>query len=458
MFTPGYGYYPNEGNGYWYAGTYGMAALLGYGGNDLRYYYGLGDYTNKNDRTKHTYWNQITFPTPIQLEKVYIQSSDGGDFWKRPKAWKIYGSMDDQDNSIAPVAYHRGGNSNNFSNSNVNSNDAHSDMLNSRNIINYKSFGRGSPFNKQQLTFMFDIQLSKWDSDGSKCNDILSSNNPNLYVDTNDPRGYSYNNVYSGFRIQQYQNAIWTYIAGNGIHFSAKWNVTGNDFVDSSYQYKKVKIVWTLDIKNWLNGTVPTVQRFFIDQQEFTIQQTPHGPENTSTGWPWTNFIHQGKWGSKISSMWTYPQWELYLTIFEGFWDGKNDNPNPAPDVTSIEYFRVFTRIVQPSEWDTNGMFALNSVSTYIPHEEIYYNSGDMGNDAGLTYNINSTKLYKTLTFTLDYTLMGNNASAFAKVGYMKLEGKKLEGPVIGGTYDLNDDALDGFDAEVIVNQSGLSL
>ena len=116
MFTPGYGYYPNEGNGYWYAGTYGMAALLGYGGNDLRYYYGLGEYTNKNDRTKHTYWNQITFPTPIQLEKVYIQSSDGGDFWKRPKAWKIYGSMDDQDNSIAPVAYHRGGYSNNFSN------------------------------------------------------------------------------------------------------------------------------------------------------------------------------------------------------------------------------------------------------------------------------------------------------------------------------------------------------
>ena len=101
-------------------------------------------------------------------------------------------------------------------------------------------------------------------------------------------------------------------------------------------------------------------------------------------------------------------------------------------------------------------MFALDSVSTYIEHEEIYYNSGDMGNDAGLTYNINSTKLYKTLT--LDYTLMGNNASAFAKVGYMRLEGKKLEGPVIGGTYVLNDNALDGFDAEVIVNQSGLSL
>ena len=90
---------------------------------------------------------------------------DANDF-KRPKAWKIYGSMDDQDNSIAPVAYHRGGNSNNFSNSNVNSNDANSDMLKRRNIINYKSFGRGSPFNKQQLTFMFDIQLSKWDSDG----------------------------------------------------------------------------------------------------------------------------------------------------------------------------------------------------------------------------------------------------------------------------------------------------
>ena len=103
-------------------------------------------------------------------------------------------------------------------------------------------------------------------------------------------------------------------------------------------------------------------------------------------------------------------------------------------------------------------MFALDSVSTYIEHEEIYYNSGDMGNDAGLTYNINSIKLYKTLTFTLDYTLMGNSPAGFAKVGYMRLEGKKLEGPVVGGTYVLNDNALDGFDAEVIVNQSGLSL
>ena len=80
-----------------------------------------------------------------------------------------------------------------------------------------------------------------------------------------------------------------------------------------------------------MNGTVPTAQRFFIDQKEFTIQQTPHGPENTSTGWPWTNFINQGKWGANNSHMWTYPNWELYLTIFEGFWDGKNDNPNPAP-------------------------------------------------------------------------------------------------------------------------------
>ena len=56
-------------------------------------------------------------------------------------------------------------------------------------------------------------------------------------------------------------------------------------------------------------------------------------------------------------------------------------------------------------------------------------------------------------------TVSGNSTgAAFAKVGYMRLEGKKLEGPVIGGTYNLNDDALDGFDAEVIVNQSGLSL
>ena len=113
-----------------------------------------------------------------------------------------------------------------------------------------------------------------------------------------------------------------------------------------------------------MNGTVPTVQRFFIDQKEFEIQQTPHGPENTSTGCLMDQFRHQGKWGSKNPNMWTYPQNELYLTIFEGFWDGKNDNPNLAPDVI-IEYFRVFTRIVQPSEWDTNGMFAIDSSNLY---------------------------------------------------------------------------------------------
>ena len=298
---------------------------------------------------------------------------------------------------------------------------------------------------------MFDIQISAWDSDFSKCNDIICSHCSNL--------GNSYDQVHSGFRIQQYGNGIYTYIAGSAGHFSAKWNATGSDFVDSSYQYKKVKIVWTIDIKNYLNGTVSTAQQFWIDQKQCTLLETPHGAETHQT---WQQFLDRGEWGSSNGNAPLYSQYQLYLTSFEGFWDGKNNSPNPAPDITSLEYLRVFTRIVQPSEWDTNGMFPLNSTSTYVPHELIYTNSGDMGSNNGTTYNINSTKLYKTITFEVDHTVSGNSTgAAFAKVGYRRLYGCKLEssGQLAGasGTYDIDADVID-YDAETIVNTSGLTI
>jgi len=451
MFTPEYGWYPNEGNGYWWAGNYGMATMLGYGGNDPLLYYGLGEYTNRHDRSRHTYWNQLTFPTPIQLKSVNIKSTHDGTFWKRVRGWSLYGSMDDQDNTRAPVAYHRGGTPSDFNNSSEIGNDTDNTMLYSRRLISYKYFAQGSRFDKQQLTFMFDIQLSAWDSDFSKCNDIICSHCSNL--------GNSYDQVHSGFRIQQYGNGIYTYIAGSAGHFSAKWNATGSDFVDSSYQYKKVKIVWTIDIKNYLNGTVSTAQQFWIDQKQCTLLETPHGAETHQT---WQQFLDRGEWGSSNGNAPLYSQYQLYLTSFEGFWDGKNNSPNPAPDITSLEYLRVFTRIVQPSEWDTNGMFPLNSTSTYVPHEWIYTNSGDMGSDNGTTYNINSTKLYKTITFVVDHTVSGNSTgAAFAKVGYMRLYGCKLEssGQLAGasGTYDIDEDVID-YDAETIVNTSGLTI
>ena len=79
MFTRLYGWYPNS-NGYWWAGNYGMAVLLGYGGNDPTWYYGMGEYTNRHDRSRHTYTNQIAFPTPIVIRNVTIISTTGGDF------------------------------------------------------------------------------------------------------------------------------------------------------------------------------------------------------------------------------------------------------------------------------------------------------------------------------------------------------------------------------------------
>jgi len=451
MFTPEFGWYPNEGNGYWWAGTYGMATMIGYGGNDPLLYYGLGEYTNRHDRSRHTYWNQLTFPTPIQLKSVNIKSTHDGTFWKRVRGWSLYGSMDDQDNTRAPVAYHRGGTPSAFNNSSEIGQDTHNTMLYSRRLISYKYFAQGSRFDKQQLTFMFDIQISAWDSDFSKCNDMICSHCSNL--------GNSYSQVHSGFRIQQYGNGIYTYIAGSAGHFSAKWNASSSDFMDSSNQWTKVKIVWTIDIKNYLNGTVSTAHQFWIDQKQCTLLETPHGAETHQT---WQQFLDRGEWGSSNGNAPLYSQYQLYLTSFEGFWDGKNDSPNPAPDITSLEYLRVFTRIVQPSEWDTNGMFPLNSTSTYVPHELIYTNSGDMGSNNGTTYNINSTKLYKTITFEVDHTVSGNSTgAAFAKVGYMRLYGCKLEssGQLAGasGTYDIDADVID-YDAETIVNTSGLTI
>ena len=208
-----------------------------------------------------------------------------------------------------------------------------------------------------------------------------------------------------------------------------------------------------------MNGTVSTAQQFWIDQKQCTLLETPHGAETHQT---WQQFLDRGEWGSSNGNAPLYSQYQLYLTSFEGFWDGKNNSPNPAPDITSLEYLRVFTRIVQPSEWDTNGMFPLNSTSTYVPHELIYTNSGDMGSDNGTTYNINSTKLYKTITFEVDHTVSGNSTgAAFAKVGYMRLYGCKLEssGQLAGasGTYDIDADVID-YDAETIVNTSGLTI
>ena len=105
-------------------------------------------------------------------------------------------------------------------------------------------------------------------------------------------------------------------------------------------------------------------------------------------------YMNAGKWGSSNGNAPLYGQYELYLTAFEGYWDGRHNQPNPTPGVDYLEYLRVFTRIVQPSEWNTGGMFPLNSVSTYVPHELIYTNGGDMGGNNATNYNIYSDKLF----------------------------------------------------------------
>ena len=366
MFTRLYGWYPNS-NGYWWAGNYGMAVLLGYGGNDPTWYYGMGEYTNRHDRSRHTYTNQIAFPTPIVIRNVTIISTTGGDFWKRPRGWSLYGSMDDRDNTLAPLSYHRGGHRNDFNNSTEEGNMTSRNTQLSRHLIKYQDFCNGSHFDKQQLTIMFDIQLNSWDTNFTRVHDLLFSHSSIL--------GNSYNQIYSSLHVRQTNNRIETYIAGSAGHLSIQWNATASDFKNSSNQWTKVKCVWTIDVKNYLNGTISQCQQFWINQKQCTILSTPHGAESTQK---YQAYMNAGKWGSSNGNAPLYGQYELYLTAFEGYWDGRHNQPNPTPGVDYLEYLRVFTRIVQPSEWNTGGMFPLNSVSTYVPHELIYTNGGDI--------------------------------------------------------------------------------
>jgi hypothetical protein len=249
-----------------------------------------------------------------------------------------------------------------------------------------------------------------------------------------------------------------TYIAGTAGHLSIYWDATASDFKNSSNQWTKVKCVWTIDVKNYLNGTISQCQQFWINQKQCTILSTPHGAESTQK---YQAYIDAGKWGSSNGNAPLYGQYELYLTAFEGSWDGRHNQPNPAPGVDYLEYLRVFTRIVQPSEWNTGGMFPLNSVSTYTPHELIYSNSGDMGSNNGTNYTINGTKMYKTLTIRIDHSINQNGNAAFGKIGRFRIFGRKLvaSNQLAGssGTYDLDEDVVD-YDAEFVNNTGGINV
>ena len=46
-------------------------------------------------------------------------------------------------------------------------------MNNSRNLINYALFGGSTHFNKHQVTIMFDIKITGWESTSSNTNDWI---------------------------------------------------------------------------------------------------------------------------------------------------------------------------------------------------------------------------------------------------------------------------------------------
>ena len=139
----------------------------------------------------------------------------------------------------------------------------------SRHLIKYQDFCNGSHFDKQQLTIMFDIQLNSWDTNFTRVHDLLFSHSSIL--------GNSYNQIYSSLHVRQTNNRIETYIAGSAGHLSIQWNATASDFKNSSNQWTKVKCVWTIDVKNYLNGTISQCQQFWINQKQCTILSTPHG-------------------------------------------------------------------------------------------------------------------------------------------------------------------------------------
>ena len=80
---------------------------------------------------------------------------------------------------------------------------------------------------------------------------------------------------------------------------------------------------------------------------------------------------------------------------------------------------------LEPHEWDTDGMYPLDSISKYYPHDLIYENTGEMGSVSGTDYEVSySAKAYKTLTIRSENR--SNQTWAHAKIGRFRIFGYKL--------------------------------
>ena len=119
---------------------------------------------------------------------------------------------------------------------------------------------------------------------------------------------------------------------------------------------QKVKLVWTIDIENYVNGTNNTAQKLYINNTEYDCLTTT---ESVSA---YNGLISNGHYGTgnylyanNSANVYT----NIYLSSFRGNWDGHGNSQNGLPDIESLEYLRVFDRIVEPHEWDTDGMYPL---------------------------------------------------------------------------------------------------
>ena len=226
------------------------------------------------------------------------------------------------------------------------------------------------------------------------------------------------------FEIKQTNNEVQTRIIsgrGTSVNINNAWNVSESVF--GTYpNYTKVKLVWTIDIENYVNGTNNTAQKLYINNTEYDCLTTT---ESVSA---YNGLISNGHYGTgnylyanNSANVYT----NIYLSSFRGNWDGHGNSQNGLPDIESLEYLRVFDRIVEPHEWDTDGMYPLDSISKYYPHDLIYENTGEMGSVSGTDYEVSySAKAYKTLTIRSDNR--SNQTWSHAKIGRFRIFGYKL--------------------------------
>ena len=359
----------------------------------------------------------------------------------------------------------------------------------SRHITQMYDYFSGSYFAKGQYTIMFDIKLTGWytSSDGTNISDWIVPGNMPTIVNTfgvsgnnsdDFPNSDVWDSTFGAIRIyQSFDNIVTIVRGGHGTRFSqvyqngswTSWRTSegkfhgGGQAYEIKYQWKKetgstqdlfkdgpggnfttTKVVFQIDMitqelklfveaEELIPATFPQT-KVVIDKDPGDVRTaTSNQDANWATAWQAmrnNNGFGTGRHGNEN----VLHNWENYrsyrdtrydhcMTMFSRHWTN-----SLSSQVESMDYIRIFDRIVDAKEWtkdDAECLFETGKTSSYVVHSLLHDGKGQrMGSTTGTTYPISNPQAFKTLTFmsaTLD--LSGAN-QASARIARIIINGK----------------------------------